>query len=97
MTIDVYAARTNSWSEKVINKYRSPRKGKRVTSISTNIKDGDKVRFDVSSLINKPAVYTLILKSRGGKRDVEFGSSESQIAPELKINFDHDGTTPLSF
>jgi hypothetical protein len=94
MTIRLYAARSNNWSEDTITSSNAPGKGALLDTFTGDISDGEKVSFDASAFITGPGTYTLILEADSSSRDVAFGASEYSVValrPELVIT---TGGTP---
>jgi hypothetical protein len=80
MTLRLYAANSNAWSEETISSASSPSKGALLATFSGDITEGRVVEFDVSSGVIAPGVYSFILEADSSTRDVSFASSENATA-----------------
>jgi hypothetical protein len=88
MTLRLFAASSNDWTESGINGNNAPAKGIELDSFSGDIPNGRVVEFDVSSLVTGPGIYSFILQADASTRDVAFASSENSTVggrPQLVV------------
>ena len=88
MTIRLYAALSNNWSEDTITGSNAPGKGALLDTFTGDIPDGKEVSFDASAFITGPGTYTLILEADPSSRDVAFAATENSVTsarPELEV------------
>jgi hypothetical protein len=79
MTIRLYAALSNNWSEDTITASNAPGKGALLDIFTGDIPDGREVSFDASAFITGPGTYTLILEADSSSRDVAFAATENSV------------------
>jgi hypothetical protein len=77
MTLRLFAAASNSWSESTISGSNAPAQGAELDSITDNISKDESVTFDVSALVTAPGIYSFILEADPSPYDVAFASSEN--------------------
>jgi hypothetical protein len=95
MTIRLYAALSNNWSEDTITGSNAPGKGPLLDTFTGDIPDGKEVSFDASAFITGPGTYTLILEADPSSRDVAFAASEnSAISARPELEVASGGTPP---
>jgi len=88
MTLRLFAASSNDWTESGIKGTNAPVKGIELDSFTGDIPNGRVVEFDVSTLVTGPGIYSFILQADASTRDVAFASSEnSSVAgrPQLVV------------
>ena len=88
MTIRLYAALSNNWSEDTITGSNAPGKGALLDTFIGDISDGEEVSFDASAFITGPGTYTLILEADPSSRDIAFAATENSVVsarPELVV------------
>ena len=85
MTLRLYAAQSNAWTEGTITNASSPAKGALLASFTGDVTEGRVVEFDVSSGVTAPGVYSFILEADSGTRDVSFASAENSTAPARPV------------
>jgi len=94
MTLRLYAALSNNWSENTITSSNAPGKGALLDVFTGDITDGKEISFDASAFITGPGSYTLILEADASSRDVAFAATENSATnarPELVVT---TGGTP---
>ena len=79
ITLRVFRALSNNWTESGINAGNAPAKGAELAVFTGNITDGMSVEFDVGSLVNGPGIYSFIVEADATYRDIAFASSENNI------------------
>jgi hypothetical protein len=77
MTLRLYAAQSNAWTESTITSASSPAKGALLASFTGDVTEGQVVEFDVSAGVISPGVYSFILEADSVARDVSFASAEN--------------------
>lgn len=77
MTLRLYAAASNSWTEGGITGSNAPAKGDQLAIFTGDISRGEVVTFDLSSHVGEPAIYSFILEADASTLDVSFATSES--------------------
>ena len=88
MTLRLYAALSNNWSEGTITSSNAPGKGELLDIFTGDISLDEEISFDASAFIAAPGSYTLILEADDSSRDVAFGASEYPVVaarPELVV------------
>jgi hypothetical protein len=88
MTLRLYAANSNAWTESTITNASSPSKGALLATFTGDVTEGMVVEFDVSSGVLAPGVYSFILEADTSTRDVSFASAEhatTAIRPMLVV------------
>lgn len=76
----------HDWNEGAINHKTAPTAVREIARRGGWIELDSVVELDVSSLVTRPGVYTLMLKlESGGSHDIWFGSKESSTPPELVV------------
>jgi len=88
MTLRLYSASSNSWTESGITGSNDPSKVSELASFTGDITNGKVITFDVSSFVTSPAIYSFILEADPGERDASFASSENSTTsarPVLNI------------
>ena len=82
MTIRLYAATSNEWTEVDITGDTAPERGAEISSFEGNIEIGQVVEFDVVSMITGPGIYTIIVENDESALDVSFVSKEGEVEEE---------------
>ena len=82
MTIRVYGAASNDWEETDIDGDSAPERGAEISVFEGDIQIGQVVEFDVTSLIETPGIYTLIVEGDDSPLDVSFVSKEGEVEEE---------------
>jgi hypothetical protein len=77
MTLRLFAAISNAWTEGTINGTNAPAKGAELAVFTGDITNGRKLDFDVSAFITGPGTFSLILEASPSTRDVALASSEN--------------------
>ena len=88
MTLRLFAATSNGWTESGLTGSNAPAKGTELDSYTGDIPNGKVVGFDVSALVSGPGVYSFILQADASTRDVAFASSENSTPagwPQLVV------------
>ncbi len=88
MTLRLFAASSNQWTESGLTSSNAPAKGIELDSYTGDIPNGKVVEFDVSALVSGPGIYSFILQADASPRDVAFASSENSIVagqPQLIV------------
>ena len=96
MTLRVYSASLNSWTESGITGANAPAKMSELASFTGDITNGKAISFDVSSFVTAPGIYSFIVETDPSERDVALGSSENSTAsarPVLNIMASTSGQT----
>ena len=96
MTLRVYAASSNNWTETNITSANAPTKGSQLGSFTSNITDGLVVEFDLSPHITGPGIYSYIIEADSSTLDVAFEAKEAGAGkgPSLLVSLPND---PPSF
>ncbi|MEK7949975.1 CBM96 family carbohydrate-binding protein [Luteolibacter soli] len=77
MTLRLFAATSNSWSESTISGSNTPAKGTELDSITADIRNDQSVSFDISDVVTAPGIYSFVLEADASPYDVAFASSEN--------------------
>jgi hypothetical protein len=77
MTLRLYAAESNGWTESGITGSNAPAKGDELAVFTGDISSGEVVTFDLSAHVGAPAVYSFILEADASTLDVSFASAEN--------------------
>ena len=77
MTLRLYAAASNNWSESTITSTNAPARGAQLATLTANFTAGLVVSFDVSAAVTGPGLYSFILEADPSSRDTAFASSEN--------------------
>ncbi|RYD67999.1 MAG: DUF5060 domain-containing protein [Verrucomicrobiaceae bacterium] len=88
MTLRLYAALSNNWSESTITSSNAPGKGALLDTFTGDISLDEEISFDASAFVTGPGSYTLILEADSSNKDVAFGASEYPVVaarPELVV------------
>lgn len=80
MTLRIYAAASNSWTESAITGSNAPAKGSEIASFTGDVTNNRVITFDLSSHVTQPAIYSFVLEADAVARDVSFASSENSSA-----------------
>ncbi|WP_367873383.1 DUF5060 domain-containing protein [Luteolibacter sp. Populi] len=95
MTVRVFAAASNGWTEGGITGSNAPAKGAELASFTGDITQSKVLSFDVSSRVTGPGIYSFILEADSSTRDVSFVSAEgspTSARPALVVNSGGSGT-----
>jgi hypothetical protein len=88
MTLRLFAAASNQWTESGLTGSNAPAKGIELDSFTGDIPNGRVVEFDVSALVSGPGIYSFILQADASTRDVAFASTENSTVagrPQLVV------------
>jgi hypothetical protein len=88
MTLRLFAATSNGWTESGLTGSNAPAKGSELDSFTGDIPNGKVIEFDVSALVSGPGIYSFILQADASTRDVAFASSENSTVagrPQLVV------------
>ncbi len=77
MTLRLYAAASNNWTEGTLSGSNAPAKGAQISMFSGDISRGEIISFDVSSHVSAPELYSFIIEADASGLDVSFASAES--------------------
>jgi Domain of unknown function (DUF5060)/Putative collagen-binding domain of a collagenase len=77
MTLRLYAASSNNWTESTVNGTNAPSKGQLLDTVTDDITNGENLDFDVSALVSTAGIYSFILEADPSNRDVSLASSEN--------------------
>ncbi|MCW1914108.1 DNRLRE domain-containing protein [Luteolibacter sp. GHJ8] len=98
MTLRLYAATSNSWTESTITGTNAPAKGPQLAVFTGDISKGKVLSFDVSSHVGAGAIYSFILEADSSSLDVSFASAENSATsarPSLIATSSAAGAAPL--
>lgn len=76
MTVRVFAAASNNWTESNITGSNAPAKGTELASFTGDITQGKVLNFDVSPFVTAPGTYSFIIEADPSTKDVSFVSAE---------------------
>ena len=79
MTLRLYAAASNDWTETGITGATAPAKGPQVAVFTGDVTDGKVIEFDVGTHITGPGRYSFILEADTSTRDVSFAAQENAV------------------
>ncbi|MGJ8677699.1 MAG: PQQ-dependent sugar dehydrogenase [Akkermansiaceae bacterium] len=85
VTLRLYAAQSNNWTEDSITGASAPQKGLEIDSFTGVVTDGLVVEFDLSSYVTGAGIYSFILEmdtTASSANDVAFYSSDSAAGSE---------------
>ncbi|HEY1120393.1 MAG TPA: putative collagen-binding domain-containing protein, partial [Haloferula sp.] len=88
MTLRLFAATSNSWTESTITGSNAPPKGAQLAAITADIRNDQSLSFDVSALVTSPGIYSFILEADSSPYDVALASSENATTsarPVLRV------------
>ncbi len=77
MTLRVFAATSNNWTETTIVAANAPAKGAELASFTGNITDGRVIDFSLDFAITAPGLYSFIIEADPSTLDVAFSSKEN--------------------
>lgn len=83
MTLRLYAAASNNWTESGITSSNAPAKGAQLAVFTGDVTDGKVIEFDVGTHIGAAGKYSFILEADTSTRDVSFASKEN-ATPALR-------------
>ncbi|MCW1921004.1 DNRLRE domain-containing protein [Luteolibacter arcticus] len=97
MTLRLYAAASNNWTETTITGSNAPAKGPPVAVFTGTIGNGQEASFDVSSLVTGSGIYSVIIEADSSSRDIAFGSAEyATVAARPKLVITSGGSGPVN-
>ena len=79
VTLRLYAANSNDWTESGINGTNAPTKGSQLASFTGSVAAGQVVEFDIGTHLTGTGIYSLILEADAGQNEVTFASEESTV------------------
>jgi len=95
MTLRLYAATSNSWTESNVSSANQPAKGTQLASFTGDVTDGRVIEFNVGSHVTAPGIYSFILEADSSTRDVSFASKENAtVASRPALVVTTTGTSP---
>ncbi|WP_075090824.1 DUF5060 domain-containing protein [Haloferula sp. BvORR071] len=89
MTLRVFAAASNNWSESTVSGSNAPAKGAELASFTGDIPQDKVLSFDVSSQVTAAGIYSFIVEADSSTKDVSFVSAEgspTSFRPTLTVN-----------
>ncbi|QJE96378.1 PKD domain-containing protein [Luteolibacter luteus] len=98
MTLRLYAAASNDWTESNITGSNAPAKGAQLGVFTGDVTDGQVIEFDVGTHIGTAGKYSFILEADSSTRDVSFASKENatpSLRPSLVLS--NGSNAPPSF
>jgi len=99
MTLRLYAANSNDWTESTVSGTNAPAKGAQLASFTGDIGNGKVLNFDVSTFVTGAGLYSFILEADASTKDVSLASSESSTAslrPVLNVTAGGGGSGPTN-
>ncbi|MCW1923697.1 tandem-95 repeat protein [Luteolibacter arcticus] len=97
MTLRLYAATSNSWTESNVSSSNQPAKGAQVAVFTGDVTDGKVIDFDVASHVTAAGIYSFILEADSSTKDVSFASKENATVsarPALVVGTSSAGNAP---
>ncbi len=89
ITLRLYAAASNNWTESDITASNAPAKGSQLAVFTGSVAIGGTVDFDLGGYIGGPGTYSFILEIDPSSRDIAFASKEYptlSARPELIVS-----------
>ncbi len=99
MTLRVFAAASNNWTEGNITGSNAPAKGAELASFTGDITQDKVLNFDVSSFVSAPGIYSFIVEADSSAKDVSFVSAEgspTSARPALVVTTAAGNSAPPS-
>jgi hypothetical protein len=99
MTLRLYAASSNGWTESNISSSNQPARGTQLATFAGDVTDGKVIEFNVASHVTTPGVYSFILEADTSTKDVSFASKENATPtarPALTVTTAAGGTNNTS-
>ena len=82
--VRLHAGNSNNWTEDNLSPANAPAQQSELDSFSGNVGDGETVVLEAGSHIDGNGTFSLVVDMESGN-DVSFGSSESDVAPVLRV------------
>jgi hypothetical protein len=98
MTLRLYAATSNGWTESGITSSNAPAKGAQLGVFAGDISRGEVITFDLSTYVGDPNIYSFILEADSSNLDVSFASAENSSTsarPALEATVSAAGGTAM--
>jgi hypothetical protein len=85
ITLRVFAALSNNWTETTLNSGNAPARGDQIAVFTGEIADGNSIEFDVGSRVTGPGIYSFIIQIDQGFRDISFASAENPATADRPL------------
>jgi hypothetical protein len=79
VTLRLYAANSNDWTESGINGTNAPTKGAELAAFTGTLAADQVIEFDIGTHLTGTGIYSLILEADAGQNEVAFASEESPV------------------